>query len=292
MADNPVTNHADPLVRRLRALANDAPDLAEAARLFEAILPLLRDAELHVVPLNLTPEEARTMMAQGEPLLPGAELELDEAALGGLLLRLAQSVEALGGGGEDAARQIRQALEAGRLQVGEILPAIAAGEPELVAAVAGRLQLDQDLLRTLAQNSLKPALRAWCRQLSPLVAGVPWNKGTCFVCGAAATLGELQDNDQAKHLRCGQCGADWLFHRLQCPSCGNEDHHTQQYLYVADQGEKARAEVCDRCHGYLKVITTYAPTPPEMLPVEELATLHLDYVARERGYGGNPRFGS
>jgi formate dehydrogenase maturation protein FdhE len=45
-----------------------------------------------------------------------------------------------------------------------------------------------------------------------------------------------------------------------------------------------QAEVCDKCNGYLKIITTYAPTAPEMLAVEDLATLHLDFRAQEQGY--------
>jgi FdhE protein len=45
-----------------------------------------------------------------------------------------------------------------------------------------------------------------------------------------------------------------------------------------------RVEVCDKCHGYLKVINSFTPTSPEMLTVEDLATLHLDYIAEARGY--------
>jgi hypothetical protein len=37
--------------------------------------------------------------------------------------------------------------------------------------------------------------------------------------------------------------------------------------------------------GYLKVIAAFTPTPPEMLPVEDLATLHLDYIAQKPSYG-------
>jgi FdhE protein len=137
---------------------------------------------------------------------------------------------------------------------------------------------------TLAQNALKPSLRAWCRQLTPLAKGIPWNKAACFVCGASATLAEFQDNNQVKHLRCGSCGADWLFRRLQCPHCGNEDYKTQRYLYAEKNHEKMRVEACDTCKGYLKVISSFTPTPPEMIPVEDLATLHLDYIAQEHDY--------
>ena len=140
-----------------------------------------------------------------------------------------------------------------------------------------------ELFVILAQNALKPALRAWHKQLTPLADGFPWQKGICFVCGAAATLGELQENDQVKHLRCGQCGADWQFPRLQCMYCGNEDHQTLKHLYTESHRETMRVEVCDKCHGYLKVITSFAPTSPEMLTVEDLATLKArvhDYDTR------------
>jgi FdhE protein len=183
-----------------------------------------------------------------------------------------------------AAHRIRIVLEENRLDVGGLLPHIAAGESNQVFSAAKGLQVDHGLVWTLAQNALKPALRAWCKQLTPLAKGIPWHKGTCFVCGAAATLGELQENDQVKHLRCGSCGADWQFRRLQCMYCGNEDHKTQRYLYAESQREKMRVEVCDKCHGYLKVIAAFTPTPPEMLTIEDLATLHLDHIAQERGY--------
>jgi FdhE protein len=47
-------------------------------------------------------------------------------------------------------------------------------------------------------------------------------------------------------------------------------------------------EICDNCHGYLKVIAAFSPTPVEMLAVEDLATLHLDYIAHARGYARVP----
>ena len=133
-------------------------------------------------------------------------------------------------------------------------------------------------------DALKPALRAWCRHLTPMIKGVPWNKGYCFVCGAAATLGELQGNDQVRHLRCGLCGADWVSRRLLCMNCGNEDHRTLRYLYIESRAERMRVETCDICKTYLKIISAFAPTPAEMLAVEDLATLHLDCIAEDQGF--------
>ena len=287
---------ADPIVKRLRTLSQDAPYLENTARLYEAVLPLLRNADVRTGTVSLTPEQARSKMEMGLPLLHELDLELDGQSVMDLVLRIAGSVEKLGkneqsppqgrsshGPGTEA-RFIRLAIEENRLNIADLLPDVAAGERSAVISAAQDLQLDAGLLWTFAHNALKPALRAWCRQLSPLAEGIHWYRGSCFICGAHAALGELQGNNQAKHLRCSQCGADWLFRRLQCAYCGNEDHMTLGYLYSENQGDKFRVEVCEKCKGYLKVIAAFAPTPPEMLTVEDLATLHLDYIAHERGY--------
>jgi FdhE protein len=96
-------------------------------------------------------------------------------------------------------------------------------------------------------------------------------------------LGELRENG-ARHLRCGRCGAGWPVRRLCCPSCGNEDHGTLPTLSEEGNLGKRRVEACDRCGRYVKVIASAAPTVPELLAVEDLATLHLDIIARGRRY--------
>jgi FdhE protein len=296
----------DPVMERLRKLRHERPDLKDAARIYEAILPLLGAADLHVVPVSISPEEARSKLEKGLPLLTGLDLELDLQSVCNLMLGLARSLETIdetqhaykfdvtgfskGTGADkdallpDAARSIRLALEENKIDVGALLAYITAGERVFIESAARDLQLDPGLLWTLARSALNPALHAWRRQLAPLAEGTHWEEGYCFICGAYATLGELQGNGQALHLRCGQCGADWQFRRLRCMWCGNEDHGTLSCLYSEDQREKMRVEACDRCRGYLKVITSYSPTLPEMLPVEDLATLHLDYIAQEQSY--------
>ncbi|MCL5022711.1 MAG: formate dehydrogenase accessory protein FdhE, partial [Nitrospirae bacterium] len=254
--------------------ARKSPDLLAAAQGYEAILPLLRDADLNAAPVSLTREEARRKLKGGLPLLHGLDLGLDAEGARALMLLLAGSLENSEKNGN--ARLVRLALEEGRLDVCNLLSRTTAHENDAVRSAAEGLGLDPDFLRTLAENVLKPAFRAWRRQLMPLTQDSVWNRGDCPVCGASPVLGELRDNNLMKHLRCGRCGADWQFRRLQCLYCGNEDHRTLGFLYAEGEREKYRVEICEKCKGYLKVITTFAPTPPELLAVEDLATLHLD----------------
>jgi hypothetical protein len=249
-----IIDTTDAIVLRLRAIVQESPDLKHLAQVYEVILPLLRGADLRVAPVPLTPEKTRAKMELGLPLLHDLDLDLDVEEVRRLMLKLARAVEAVTTKNQphkfrlplrqtlkktsSAACRVRLSLEERKLDVGALLAHNATGKSGPVFSVAQNLDLDPGLLMTLSQNALKPALRAWCRQLAPLVKGIPWHKGTCYVCGAIATLGELQENDQVKHLRCGSCGADWRFPRLQCMYCGNEVHKTQHYLHAESPHRK------------------------------------------------------
>jgi FdhE protein len=54
--------------------------------------------------------------------------------------------------------------------------------------------------------------------------------------------------------------------------------------YEEERRETRRVEACERCRRYVKVIAATAPIPAELLAVEDLATIHLDLVARQHGY--------
>jgi Protein involved in formate dehydrogenase formation len=272
----------DPLERRLGALVREWPDLAEAAEVYRVTLPLLRNVRPIAAPIPLTADQARRKLAEGRYLLHGVALVFDHGGARELMLGLARNLEA---SGRVAVSPIRSALEGDRLDLVELLGRVSEGDYPSVAARAEAQALDPPLLWTLAQSALKPTLRAWCGELAPLVhAAGAWEKACCFICGATAALGELQGNEQSRHLRCGQCGADWLIRRLQCIYCGNEDASLLGVLSPEGRRENVRVDVCDKCHGYLKVVARFAPCSPEELAVEDLSTLYLDCLAQERGY--------
>ncbi len=55
--------------------------------------------------------------------------------------------------------------------------------------------------------------------------------------------------------------------------------------FFYDEDDKAhRVEVCDQCKKYLKTTDTRVTQKDAVLFVENLATLHLDQVARDEGF--------
>jgi hypothetical protein len=279
-------NTADPAVNRLRALSSDFPALKETALAYETILPLLREADLGVAPAFLSTDEAIVKIKKGSFLLKNIELNIDRGAYCDLMVRLAEALEQLGRDRyprAEACRDIRVALEEESLDAGSFLVDMAGGISDKTIPIASDHSLEHDLLWTLGWSSIRPALRKWQQQLAPLVDAAGWGKGHCYVCGAAAALAELRGNNQFRHLRCSQCGADWPVQHLQCVYCGNDDHRSLSFIY-AESPVPARAEVCDACNRYIKVIPSLEPLSPDLLAVEDLATLSLDLIAMERGY--------
>jgi hypothetical protein len=300
---------ADPLVGRLREIAGDTPELRVTARLYEAILPICRDARMESFEFLADAAGMQQALESGAPILTAGEFEVELQETEKLMLDLLVSIEAMefaGRGGRrwrfwdtgqepwsagelaaldklrGSAACLRIRCQTGQLDLGSLLALAADGDRAGFEQVLDAPDQEADLLWTLSHHAIKPLLRE-VRKKAPQQQEAGWQKGNCYVCGAEATLGELQDNAQQKHLRCAQCGADWHHPRLQCFHCGNEDHRKLKYLY-AEGKEHRRIEVCDECHSYLKVITAFTPTAPELVAVEDLATLDLDFLAQVHGY--------
>jgi hypothetical protein len=240
----------DPLRERLRSLAAGAPELSAAASVYGEVLPRVRDADLRAAPLALTRDAAEETLSRGVPLLGEPLPGYDEAAAGSLLSDLEAALAGLGMAGPSRA-EYRNAL---------------------------------------SNHSLRPAFRRWGADAMALFPeGYRWDRGGCWVCGAPALLAELLGPGQARHLRCGRCGASWGYPRLACVHCGNEDPSTRGLLLPEGGAGTTRIETCDACRGYIKAVVSHDPAPADLLAVIDLETLSLDFLARARGFGRYPR---
>lgn len=315
----PIDPQVAAMTKRLDTLAERSPELAEPIAFYRAALPALHEAQAAMEPLTLTTEAAQSKLAAGIPLLLGEDLPLDPVAMRMLFIRLCRIIGEVGGptpaaqeksgwslfsrgrpdpaqlleqahnGNEAALRataagQIRRAVEQNQLDLLAVWSALASGDSHSIEATARDLKLDADLLRTLAQNSLKPALRAWAHGFKGKIDLDQWRRGQCPICGSPPALAEIQGKEGGRHLRCGMCGANWSYPRLQCAFCHNQDYKSLGYFSVEGQEGKYSVQICEVCHNYIKVIVTFDPTLVDLLPVEDLATLHLDMIATERGY--------
>ncbi len=109
-----------------------------------------------------------------------------------------------------------------------------------------------------------------------------WGHSQCPSCGALPVMGRLVPGDgvRERQLACGCCGTRWSFQRIGCPYCGNADSGRLSILEAEGEGG-LRLDLCEECKGYSK---TLAGEGDPALLLADWTSLHLDVLARERGY--------
>jgi FdhE protein len=109
-------------------------------------------------------------------------------------------------------------------------------------------------------------------------------EGGCPLCGSPPVAGVVLGDDKLRYLACALCGSQWYLTRVKCSRCGS----TAGISYFSLEGDPTavKAEVCDACKSYLKLF--YLEQRPATEPVaDDLATLALDMLVSEQGYGKN-----
>jgi len=126
---------------------------------------------------------------------------------------------------------------------------------------------------------LTPLAMARGRRLAGLVAGVPWNRGYCPVCGSWP--GIMRRDGPGGEMTCSFCAATWRFERRECPFCEAPGPSGQVYAVPGFDAEQVVA--CRRCNHYLARIEgeSLAGYAPE---VAALALAPLELLARQHGH--------
>lgn len=214
---------------------------------------------------------------RGVPLLQSAAAGVDLAPAAAILRRL---VERLGPAElpDTLAEEVHALAERFRADPGEALGtvrALAAAKPGEDAGVAGVASYLGWIAIARAIAPIAAAFEKWRDDTR-------WDRPTCPTCGAAPVLGQLVPEGAGRRrlLACGRCRTRWGWKRVACPFCTTENPQRLAVLEIENEGG-FRLDVCDNCHGYLK---TYGSQGNEGFMLADWSTLHLDVLAKDRGY--------
>ncbi len=141
------------------------------------------------------------------------------------------------------------------------------------------------LLEDIIRATLKPFLVGYSKVLLSSVNQESWRRSYCPICGGSPDFAFLNKEYGARWLLCSRCDTEWLFQRLECPYCGNQNQNT--LAYFTDDNGLYRLYVCEQCKQYLKTIDLRQAKEETWIPLERLFTIGIDVKAREYGYGGN-----
>jgi FdhE protein len=243
-------------------------------------------------PFPLPHDQLAARLRAGVPLLHDQPAYVDVHFAADLFSRLVDALQQRDDAELDARLdRIASAATAGAIDPQRLFAEAFVQHADHLTDIAVQAGVDAELLITLAAQAVAPLRRAYAERLLPLAQrlddgspeGAAWQQGYCPVCGGWPLLAELRGIELAQYLRCAACGSGWRSRRMWCPYCGNDDHQRLRLLTIEGE-QRFRISVCDRCQGYLKVGNAFDPPPAELVAMDDVASLHLDVAAIERGY--------
>lgn len=238
----------------------------------------------------------KELLEQGTPILehpnyPSVDFHLRQTAAM-LLPALKQAFPALRENIETLAELSRSEQFARDCQA-----LLISGDADLLRRLAEESGLSPEILAFALDCLARPVLELQAAALAPVLQEVSWtlwNKGRCPVCGGSPSMSLLQPGPEEPNeflknvsaqrwLCCSSCAHAWRLARTICPFCEHDEKKDREYFHVEDQMQE-RVETCKHCNHYLLTIDVRDRVAPVDHRVAPLGLIHLDLLARERGY--------
>jgi FdhE protein len=274
-----MTHSLEDINAKVKAIAARNPVYSEISQWVGDLLSTTVKASKNLRPsdIKLDYDPLPETWYQGKSLLTPDELSLDWEHAEGLFKQLVDQIKTT----KDGQRQVQgllRALAKDRECPPTLMKAVLASDFETIQTTATELKIDPPILTLLVRLSLRPSLLATAQTLQNLMDLNQWNYGHCPVCGSAPKMADFTGEGGKRTLHCSLCETSWPYIRLRCPFCENDNIKELSYLR-AENEEGLRVDLCGRCNNYLKTIDLREISGPIILPLDDVATWHLDIIA-------------
>ena len=235
---------------------------------------------LKIKPILLRKEWKELLAKEGFSLIQKEDFPLDIEASVKLFQALCQIGKEVNPHMAEQVGKIKEALDNKKIDLKKLLKK--GVMEQRIEQMADESGVNKKVFSFLMQGSIRPSIEAGMEQIRRELDPETWLKEYCPVCGSLPFLSLLKEEVGKRYLLCSYCGYQWRIERLICPFCGNKEQESLQYFY--GEGEETyRIDLCEKCHQYIKTIDLriIGESDPSL---EDLATLHLDILASQKGY--------
>jgi FdhE protein len=270
------------LKKRIQQLKKKRPGYGEILNFYQKVREEQEKIKisLKLEPIHLKKEWKELLAKEGFPMLEKKGFPIDIEASTTLFQSICKVGKEANPYMTEQVRKIEEAIDNKKIDPKELLKA--GVKEQKVEQIANQFGLDKKVLLFLIQSCIRPSIEAGMEQLLNEMDASAWLKGFCPICGSLPYLSLLKEEVGKRSLLCSFCGYQWRIERLVCPFCGNKEQESLQYFHA--EGEEAhRIDLCDKCHQYIKTIDLRKIEAIDPI-LEDLATLHLDILASQKGY--------
>jgi len=263
-------------------LAESRPAYAAILSFYGPVFLAQARAAADTAPTPIGADEAAMQMRQREgfALIEPASFTVDLEAAEHLLAVICGLAVAAGEKLGAAGKALASAMAEGAAMEDLFLDVL--DEKGRLQSLAEKKDVRPDMLSLLLYLAIRPSIEKGARQLAVCQTGDSVLRSNCPICGSAPILGEL-DADGKQWVHCSLCWHRWPVERMVCLFCDNRSSDALTYLYSETEPEY-RINLCEGCKQYLKVVDTRKLDRGFYPPLEQVASLHLDMLARDRGF--------
>ena len=275
-----IANTTNKILKKLTVQEKEEGSLPLLLEFYKKLIKLQSVAQKRIGTLQPTISTAaiNERLAKGESLVKFEELAIDWSLARELFVNVisvfSQYPQLFG--------EIPDRLKspkAGRLLTKKAVKAWFTGK-ELPATLAEGIS--DNLIQTMIQTTLQPFLNKHAVALIDSIPKDSWRRNYCPICGGSPDLAYMEKEVGGRWLVCSRCDSEWVYPRLQCPYCLNQEQSS--ITFFEDEQGLYRLYICDQCKCYLKVIDLRKTDSEVLMPLERIYTLDLDSQAREKGY--------
>ena len=265
-------------LRRMEDISLHNTIYEDVFRLFEKIF-VAREQAKQKLPAPHVPADRSSIpvrLHEGFTLLEKESLCPDPAALQTYFDRL---LELLSSRNQESVSSVRKIISSRPDGFPGAFRSMLSENPENYLQSLGR---ERHFFIFVFKECIRPLLETYTAAVKSAVSCDTWQEGSCPVCGSFPFFAELRGEEGKRFLFCPDCAMEWCPPRMKCPFCNNEDQQKMKY-FSDEAAPHYRVMVCTSCKRYLKTVD-YRKSGQKVFPeVENLATLHLDFIAAKEG---------
>jgi hypothetical protein len=260
--------------------------LSHIEKLLMFSLEVKREAKRKVKLDDVFVRDPAATLAKGREIADFSRIVINDNFILDKFGRICEIQSTFDGDTRQAMDRLKAVLAAGKVDFSGIQQQLARGNMRYFSTQAKRIGIERGMLHATCLAVYRPLFELCAEANEASIPEYGWKKGSCPLCGTPAGMARLEAEQGRRILWCPLCGTEWVYKRLQCPFCGNENQKKLRYFFVEGEETPYRVDVCNRCKRYVKTIDERKRAKGEktVFEIENMLTFYLDGCAKKEGF--------
>ncbi|MBF0119490.1 MAG: formate dehydrogenase accessory protein FdhE [Desulfobacterales bacterium] len=254
-------------------------------KIFKAQYNIEKELTINNIYPSISYEDINSRIKKGLPVLEANNIHFDEKLLTSLLKDISNILSDYPFSEDFFVNNLTESLIFHSLILYEMILNMLYNNQKYFKDLSERLGVKSSMILFFGKALSAPFLRCCAKTLIKHINLESMKINRCPVCGGIPMMARLLKGDGKRLLECSLCNSQWVFARLMCPFCLNEDQNTLSFIFIEEDSEH-RLDTCDQCKMSIKTLDERKQEEKglDTLIVEDIATIYLEILAVKKAY--------